>query len=150
MFNSTFAIPAVLVSETLPLQYTLITLTAAILLVLLFLLYQVSGNRRQVTDIHEKLSKRLSQATAFDAGSAVAPAGMPSLSGEADDHELLAVLTAAVAAYEADIKSSEPTVIAYSDSETDILVTDSLTGREHKWDAPTTAGFRVRSIKRVS
>ena len=150
MFNSTFSIPAVLVSESLPLQYTLISLTAAIFLVLLILLYHVSANRRQMAEIQEKLSDNLDQTVLLNTKSPAVYSGEAVHLNELDDRELLAVLTAAVAAYEEDMQSIDNLSEKTSAANTGVMALEPVAKLLPIWDAPTTAGFRVRAIKRVS
>lgn len=151
MPDLTFALKTVLVSDAMPLEYTKIALTAAVLLVLLALLYHVSANRKQVTEISEKLSLGLNNAElSQEKASKQLTMSRSDDADHLDDYELAAVLTAAIAAYESGLSVSEASEEISTELSANTIHHAPVAATIPKWDAPTTAGFRIRSIKRVS
>lgn len=145
-----FGFPLLMSSGNQALDYGELVLQALILLVLLIIVSRLVEISRNLKN-RSSNSDLQNTATAFGAGTPSTHQlqlanDMPS---DLTDDELVAVLTAAIQAYEADTYTSA----SVSDQQaitSNVSATTSASNNVNEWNAPTTAGFRIKSIKRVS
>lgn len=141
-----------LTSGDSPMEQATIAMAVAGLITLFILLYQLSDIRKQLTRFYEKWSKDAAiREESSNTITASARKAQPTVDFDLEADELTAVLAAAIYAYEADLTSQGLTEETVGTADMIQLAAgpERLTAPV-RWNAPTTAGFRVRSIKRVS
>ena len=143
MFNLTNLTPQLLADSLIPVQYFLIALTVAVFVLLFVLIIHIASGKRAIEDLGTTIRDLLGTSPLTPAVASVHTAAVPD---DMSEDELVAVMMAAISAYEADTKATTSDTIAAG------ALSSSASNEPYPEQAAPTnlAGFKIRSIKRVS
>lgn len=147
MTNYTLRFNQVLTSGSQSSTYIAIAAIALSLLLLVVLIHQLGGIKLHLKEIRDTLSPK---DEAISGNTTAANPLAADVSEHIPEDELIAVFMAAITAYEADMASTSEASIAADTRKDNLHTAVPLAAASTNWNAPSTAGFRIKSIKRVS